>query len=122
MGEDAWPPIEATLQLCLVDWTQPSDWKDRKALGRYMAVHVAYIRSLVPPDKLLEFHPRDGWDPLCRFLGKPSPADEPFPFANKGENAANLLRIAMVFSVVRRLGPYVLAVGVGVFAWRWVAN
>lgn len=39
------------------------------------------IRGLVPPDRLLEWDISDGWEPLCKFLGKPVP-DVPFPHAN----------------------------------------
>ena len=31
-----------------------------------------------PPGKLLVFDAAEGWEPLCRFLGRPLP-DGPFP-------------------------------------------
>ncbi len=38
------------------------------------------VRSLVPPEKLLEFQPGDGWGPLCEFLGQEIPPDnQPYP-------------------------------------------
>jgi hypothetical protein len=40
------------------------------------------IRGLVPKDRLLEWTVEDGWEPLCAFLGKPVPDDEPFPHVN----------------------------------------
>src|ERR1700712_1945979 len=43
--------------------------------------HCNMIRGLVPKDRLLEWTIEDGWEPLCKFLGKPVP-DEPFPHAN----------------------------------------
>ena len=36
----------------------------------------------MPPQKLLEFDVRDGWQPLCDFLGRAVPADTPFPHLN----------------------------------------
>jgi hypothetical protein len=39
------------------------------------------IRGLVPKDRLLEWYVEDGWDPLCKFLGKPIPNID-FPHAN----------------------------------------
>lgn len=39
------------------------------------------IRGLVPPDRLLEWYIEDGWEPLCKFLGKEIP-DKSFPHAN----------------------------------------
>ncbi|KAK4225773.1 hypothetical protein QBC38DRAFT_481997 [Podospora fimiseda] len=43
--------------------------------------HCAMIRGLVPKERLLEWYIEDGWEPLCKFLGKPVP-DVPFPHAN----------------------------------------
>ncbi|CAI7568329.1 unnamed protein product [Penicillium viridicatum] len=44
--------------------------------------HVAMVRGLDLPDgRLLEWSVEDGWEPLCRFLGKPVP-DIPFPNGN----------------------------------------
>lgn len=39
------------------------------------------IRGMVPPDRLLEWSADEGWEPLCKFLGKEVP-DMPFPHAN----------------------------------------
>lgn len=41
--------------------------------------HYAQVRELVPPENLLEYHVRDGWEPLCRFLDKEVPEDTVFP-------------------------------------------
>ncbi|KAK0706070.1 hypothetical protein B0T26DRAFT_788410 [Lasiosphaeria miniovina] len=43
--------------------------------------HSSMIRGLVPKERLLEWQIEDGWEPLCRFLGKPVPEAE-FPHAN----------------------------------------
>jgi hypothetical protein len=39
------------------------------------------IRGLVPKERLLEWSAEDGWEPLCKFLGKPIP-NQPFPRVN----------------------------------------
>jgi hypothetical protein len=39
------------------------------------------VRSAVPPERLLEWTPGDGWDPICERLALPVP-DEPFPITN----------------------------------------
>jgi hypothetical protein len=39
------------------------------------------VRGMVPKDRLLEWYIEDGWEPLCKFLGKPVPKVE-FPHAN----------------------------------------
>lgn len=43
--------------------------------------HCNMIRGLVPQERLLEWYIEDGWEPLCEFLGKPTP-DIEFPHAN----------------------------------------
>ncbi|KAL2807822.1 hypothetical protein BJX63DRAFT_57265 [Aspergillus granulosus] len=45
--------------------------------------HVATIRGLgLPEERLLEWSVEDGWQPLCRFLGKEVPAGGEFPNGN----------------------------------------
>jgi hypothetical protein len=39
------------------------------------------VRQCVPPDRLLEWQPGDGWEPICAALGMEIPAD-PFPHVN----------------------------------------
>lgn len=41
----------------------------------------AEVIAKCPKDKLLVFDVREGWAPLCKFLGKPIP-DVPFPNTN----------------------------------------
>jgi hypothetical protein len=43
--------------------------------------HNAAVRAAVPPDRLLEWSPGDGWAPICARLGCAVP-DEPFPVTN----------------------------------------
>ena len=43
--------------------------------------HNAEVRAEVPPDRLVEWRPEDGWGPLCAALGVPVP-EAPFPHAN----------------------------------------
>jgi Sulfotransferase domain len=43
--------------------------------------HNAAVRREVPAERLVEWQPGDGWDPLAKALGVPVP-DEPFPHTN----------------------------------------
>lgn len=45
----------------------------------------AEVQRTVPSDRLLVFDVKDGWEPLCHFLGVPVP-DTPFPHSNAGES------------------------------------
>jgi hypothetical protein len=58
--------------------------KDRVLTAR-RALHER-VRRLVPPERLLEWDVRDGWEPLCAFLDRPVP-DRPFPWENVGQAA-----------------------------------
>jgi hypothetical protein len=43
--------------------------------------HNDAVRSAIPAERLLEWPPGDGWDPICERLGLEVP-DEPFPKTN----------------------------------------
>ena len=55
--------------------------------------HNQAVRDRVPSERLLVFDVRDGWAPLCEFLGVEIP-DEPFPHLNesKGSLSSRLFR------------------------------
>ena len=71
------------------------------------------VKRLVAPDRLLVFEAKDGWEPLCAFLGVPVP-DGPYPHVNE---AARMKRAAKVLDVVRWLPLIVVAVAVAWVAW-----
>ena len=48
--------------------------------------HNDTVRKVVPKDRLLEYDVRQGWGPLCDFLGVPVP-EKPFPHLNAGKRA-----------------------------------
>ena len=53
--------------------------------------HNDAVRRAIPADRLLEFEVRQGWAPLCHFLGVPVP-DEPFPQVNDRATFAREMR------------------------------
>ena len=52
---------------------------------------VNRVKETVPAEKLLVFNVKQGWKPLCDFLGVPVP-DTPFPRANSTEDWINRTR------------------------------
>lgn len=56
-------------------------WADRDAMLRYFEAHVEEVKRAVPAERLLVFDVKEGWGPLCAFLGVPVP-NEPFPRVN----------------------------------------
>lgn len=54
---------------------------DRSAMIEAYERHNDRVRSTIPAERLLEWTPSDGWDPICKRLGVAVP-DEPFPLTN----------------------------------------
>jgi len=44
--------------------------------------HIEEVKRVVPPERLLVYQVKEGWEPLCRFLGVPIPQNKPFPRLN----------------------------------------
>jgi hypothetical protein len=55
---------------------------DRAHAIKVFERHIAEVTAAIPPDRLLVFDVKAGWEPLCEFLGRPVP-DEPFPQVNE---------------------------------------
>jgi hypothetical protein len=63
-------------------WRRLGDVGDEDDLRGAYEDHVDAVRECVPAERLLVFSVREGWDPLCQFLGAPVPAAE-FPHLNE---------------------------------------
>jgi hypothetical protein len=71
-------------------------FEDReRAIGVYEA-HNRAVQEQVPADQLLVFDVKEGWGPLCRFLGAPIPVDEPFPHLNDAAAFRQMVAQGMV--------------------------
>lgn len=57
------------------------DLSDKDACCTAFERHYAEVRATAPRDRLLEWRPGDGWEPICAALKLPVP-DEPFPHVN----------------------------------------
>jgi hypothetical protein len=57
--------------------------------------HIETVKAVVPPERLLIYRVKQGWQPLCRFLGLTIP-DEPFPHANREQETKDLMEGAML--------------------------
>lgn len=83
--------------------------------------HDAMVKELVPPERLLIFKLSDGWEPLCKFLGKPIP-EKPFPHLNERAWLNEKFRIASALSRKKGSNSWAylitsVAVGAGAFAY-----
>ncbi|KAG2420406.1 hypothetical protein HFD88_005207 [Aspergillus terreus] len=59
--------------------------------------HSAWVKSVVPRERLLVFKCQDGWRPLCEFLGRQRP--NPFPHGNEAGYLRYYKRVAMVLGI-----------------------
>ena len=53
----------------------------------------------VPPNKLLVYEVREGWEPLCRFHGVETPKDKPFPHLNDTDTFRKMVRRRLTFAL-----------------------
>ena len=76
-------------------------------------VHVEYLKCVVPEDRLVFFDVKEGWEPLCKVLGKKVPGME-FPRINEGWAIEELTKRFVAQGLVRwGVAILTLAAGVG---------
>ena len=56
-------------------------WPEGEAAMEAYERHNSEVRAAVPEERLIDWKPGDGWEPLCAALGVAVP-DEPFPHVN----------------------------------------
>jgi len=85
--------------------------------------HYAFVRENTPRERLLEYKLGEGWEPLCRFLGKEVP-DVEFPRVNDGDHMKEFLTLMArrsIWNVLLRVGKWVtpvLVVALGYWLWK----
>ena len=57
------------------------------------------VKERVPPDKLLVYKVKEGWEPLCEYLGVEVPKDKPFPHLNDAETFQKMIRRRLAITV-----------------------
>lgn len=83
--------------------------------------HYERVRDTVPRKRMLEFELAEGWEPLCKFLGKPVPSVE-FPHRNEAHTTKAGIDAFVLKALMNSLQNIALVVGVGamaVFLVRW---
>lgn len=80
LGSLVGTPLEAMMQGAVLH-AFGGKTADRAFMTDWFTRRNQEVIDSIPPERLLVFHPRDGWAPLCKFLGVPVPA-EPFPRVN----------------------------------------
>ena len=80
------------------------------AIAVYEA-HVVEVRRTVPAERLLLFDVADGWEPLCRFLGRPVPAGMAFPQLNDRREFARIVSTLRLATWAVPVGALALLLG-----------
>jgi len=84
-----------------------------EASVKFYEEHIEEVKTSVPPEKLLVFGVKEGWEPLCSFLGLPVPS---IPFPNINDRKA-VQRLNLVLKVI----IWIVVVGIPLLlAWKMV--
>jgi len=79
-----------------------------RAIAQYKQ-HIEDVKAAAPPDQLLVYSVDQGWNPLCKFLGVPVPA-EPFPNVNDRADIQKIIgKISMGTYMILAAGAAALA-------------
>ena len=95
-------------------------WDREHAISVYER-HNEEVKRSVPEEKLLVYEVKEGWEPLCRFLGKEVP-DEPFPRVNDRVEFIGLMRRqalrAGAYAPARKLLLASAAITAAILLWK----
>lgn len=82
--------IEGLFQRFSPDWDSADGGE---AVRRAYDAHNAHVRATVPAERLVDWQPGDGWEPICRALELPVP-DAPFPHVNTTDEFRAMVGLA----------------------------
>jgi hypothetical protein len=85
----------------------------------YIREHNRRVKETIPKERLLVMKLGKGWGPLCKFLGKPIPENEPFPRLNDAEYA-DKMAMSIVTGLVVRWAFILVTTAAVPFASYWV--
>jgi hypothetical protein len=91
------------------------DWSKENMMNAFKK-HNERVKRECPPEKLLIFEVSQGWEPLCKFLGKPIPS-VPFPHVNDTQSMQTMFYRLHYLGCAIFAGLVLLPVGVGMFAY-----
>jgi hypothetical protein len=75
-------PIAEMIAAVIWRGTFKGAFRDKQYAISVFERHIQDVCDRVPADRLLIYKVRQGWEPLCRFLGVEPPIDQPFPHMN----------------------------------------
>lgn len=118
------PPMREGFQVVddvIWNGTFAGRFADREHALRVFAEHNREVEEMVPPERLLVFDVKQGWGPLCAFLGLPVPEDEPFPHVNDADSFRKRIQERFAQSIARLARPVAAGLA-GLAALVWIAR
>jgi hypothetical protein len=95
-------------------------FREREYALRVFNEHNQAVQETIPADKLLVFDVKQGWEPLCQFLGVSVPAGEPFPHLNDASSMRMGTWLRERYrGVALRAGAIAASVVLGLLALVW---
>jgi hypothetical protein len=80
-------------------------FEDRERCLEVYRQYIVDVKSTVPADRLLVYNIKDGWKPLCDFLGVPVPEEKAFPHINERKS---FKRLILLLRILNWLVPLVI--------------
>lgn len=80
--------VNRTVWHCIFD----GRFEDREHALQVYRENAERVRRVVPTERLLTFEAKQGWEPLCAFLGVPTP-DAPYPHTNEAREIQLAVRV-----------------------------
>jgi len=74
-------PLARLIQTMIFQRAFHGRFEDKQYIIDLFEQNTAQVKASLPPEKLLVFDVKEGWEPLCRFLDVAVP-DKPFPRLN----------------------------------------
>lgn len=110
------PKVGKIFRLTRIVWDRDFDGRflDQAHAIAVFERHNEEVKANVPPERLLVFDVREGWEPLCRFLEVPVPT-KPFPHVN--DTAEFRQRVNMVRWMGWAIVGIPTAAILGLIAW-----
>lgn len=94
MAKESWPPPAVpwlTMVSKVVIERSLGGRTDKDGVIAAFHAQEAAVKAEIPASRLLVHQAKDGWDPLCAFLGVPVPAT-PYPRTNSKEEFFELMK------------------------------
>jgi hypothetical protein len=88
-------------------WEKEFDgrFEDREYAIETFERHNEEVEQRVPTEKLLVYDVKEGWGPLCEFLGVEVPEDKPFAHLNDTNAFRAMVRRRLTFALASATCP-----------------